>query len=421
MHIQALTRKLFDTGFFHIFGLTVVNKIVRFASSIILVRLLSKADYGTYAYAYNIFSFFIILNGMGSVSSILQLASENFSQKEKFSQYCAYGSTFGLIFSLIVCVAVLLTALFVPLPVEGSNFLLGVMCLYPAFLLIFETQTIILRSERHNQHYAYSETISTVSLFVCSMAGALILQSLGLILGQYIAFGITIIAIARLMKVRLHIGRSNLKREEKKLFQKIAFVSTLNNGLGELTYLLGTFTIGLVMASPEMTASYQVATVIPNALSFIPSSLVVYVYPWFAQHKDERGYILENFGKLLVGTGLLATVVVGLSLLLADPIIRLLFGAQYLDIILPFRILIAGFFFGAFRVVSGNLLVSQRQLFFNTFTGIYSTAIVIGLNFLLVPSFGMVGAASAQFAAMAVSGIASTVYFVWIAGKGKGI
>lgn len=57
VRIKTLVSKLRASGFFHVFGSTVINKIVVFASGLILVRILSKADYGVYTYANNIYSF----------------------------------------------------------------------------------------------------------------------------------------------------------------------------------------------------------------------------------------------------------------------------------------------------------------------------------------------------------------------------
>ena len=44
--IAEYGKKLFSTGFFHIFGSNVINKILSFASGILLVRILTKSEYG---------------------------------------------------------------------------------------------------------------------------------------------------------------------------------------------------------------------------------------------------------------------------------------------------------------------------------------------------------------------------------------
>ena len=57
--LKNLIRKLKTTGFGHLFGSSVINKILTFMSSIILVRLIPKSDYGIYSNADNILGMFI--------------------------------------------------------------------------------------------------------------------------------------------------------------------------------------------------------------------------------------------------------------------------------------------------------------------------------------------------------------------------
>ena len=75
--ISVTIDKLRKTGFFHIFGGSVINKAISFLSSIVLVRLLTKGEYGIFTYAWNIYSIILLFNGFGLESSTLQLCSEH--------------------------------------------------------------------------------------------------------------------------------------------------------------------------------------------------------------------------------------------------------------------------------------------------------------------------------------------------------
>ena len=59
---KNILKKLGDGGFTHLFGSSVINKVLGFVSSFILVRLIPKADYGVYSNADNIISMFCILS-----------------------------------------------------------------------------------------------------------------------------------------------------------------------------------------------------------------------------------------------------------------------------------------------------------------------------------------------------------------------
>ena len=80
-------RTLFKKGLVHMLGANVLNKVLSFLSSIFLVRILSKIDYGTYSYVQNIITFFILSNGLGVVSGFLQFGSLYRNSEKKYSYF----------------------------------------------------------------------------------------------------------------------------------------------------------------------------------------------------------------------------------------------------------------------------------------------------------------------------------------------
>ena len=67
---------LFSTGFFHVFGGNVLNKILVFFSSVILVRILTKQEYGIFTYSWIIYSVVALFSGAGISFGLLQICSE---------------------------------------------------------------------------------------------------------------------------------------------------------------------------------------------------------------------------------------------------------------------------------------------------------------------------------------------------------
>lgn len=61
-----LIKNLAQRGLMHMFGANVFNKIISFSGTILLVRILSKGEYGVYAYVQNIFVFFFVIERFGS-------------------------------------------------------------------------------------------------------------------------------------------------------------------------------------------------------------------------------------------------------------------------------------------------------------------------------------------------------------------
>lgn len=411
VYIKSAAAKLANTGFFHVFGSSVVNKIISFASGIILVHILTKADYGVYTYANTILGFCMMLNGFGMSSAVLQVCSEKTDNKTRLCVY-EYGLGFGAKINAALGGLIILVALFVPLKIEGANVYLALMCLMPLLTFIPDLQKTYLRAELRNADYAYANTFATAATFVLSVALAFAMQAKGLIFAQYIAFVITAIILRKKFCVPL-AADSKISEEDKRSLISIGGISMVNNGLSSLMYYLDIFVLGLVVSSENVIAAYKVATTIPTALEFIPASVVTYVYPYFSRNRDNKPWLLSNYKKLVLSLGGVNLLITSVLYILAPFLINLLFGKQYMDSVSPFRILIVSYFFaGTFRVISGNLLVTQRKLKFNTAVAVLSSAINTVMNVFFINAWQSNGAALATLTTAVVTGTVNTAYLL---------
>lgn len=410
-YLKNAAVKLADTGFFHVFGSSVINKIISFASGIILVRMLTKADYGTYTYANTILGFCMILNGFGMSSAVLQVCSEKSDSETRLRVY-EYGLGVGTKINAVLGVLIILIALFVPLKIEGANEYLALMCLMPLLIFIPDLQKTYLRTELRNADYAFANTFATAATFVLSVGLAFAIQAKGLIFAQYIAFVITAILLRRKFGVPIAV-RNEVSAEDRKSLISIGGISMVNNGLSSLMYYLDIFILGLVVSNENVIAAYKVATTIPTALEFIPAAVVTYVYPYFSRNRDNKRWLLTNYKRLVMALGSANLLITSALYILAPFFVGLLFGKQYMDAVSPFRILIVSYFFaGTFRVISGNLLVTQRKLKFNTFVAVFSSAMNTVLNVFLINAWQSNGAAVATLTTAIVTGILNTGYLL---------
>lgn len=409
---RSLYTQLVKSGFFHVFGSNTINQIVQFAYGILIVRVISKTEYGVYGYASNIYSFFLLLSGFGIVSGILQLASEYAQDADKTASLFRFGYRFGSRFNALLSLAILMVGLFVTLPIEGSNALLLMMFMLPGFRIYQDLQVIWLRVHLKNKEFGTVNTLNAILVSVMTILGAWLFQSRGIILSHYIAAILMIFMIRRRFHVPSFHATNSLEREDRKDLLQIAGISALNNALSQLLSLLGTFMLGLIISDADSIAGYKVASVIPMALGFIPGSLMVYAYPYFARNKNNKQWVMRKYRTLMAYSGMANLAIAIFGIVFAEQIIRIVFGAQYLDSTNPFRILMAGFFISAtFAGIPGNLLVTQRKLKVNLYKGIVVAISSIILNALLIPSFGSGGAALAHLIAMMISGVISTVAF----------
>jgi len=412
-------RELLQTGFFHVFGGSVINKVISFLSSVVLVKLLSKAEYGVFTYSWNIYSILLVFNGMGIETGVLQLASENGADGNYVEQVNRFGTRFGLTFDVLITIALFVIGRFVHLKIQGGGELLCILCLLPEVQLLYNLTLNNLRALKKNREYAVLSLTNTTLLFLFSVISALVFREKGLVAGYYISGIISCCVGFYCFGVRL-IGKSRLHKEDVSSLLRISFISMLNNGLSQMMYLLDVFVLGMVDPQETLLASYKVSTTIPAALSFIPTSLVIYIYPYFAEHKDDKEWCRRKYKHLVTAFGGLNAIISAFLCLGAPLIVRTLYGSEYLDAIPVFRILSINYFFsGTFRVISGNLLVSQRKLKFNLFVAIVSSAINVIADYYFIQWWGSIGAALATVVVVLVSSILSTSYLIFTFRKGQ--
>lgn len=419
---QALWDTLSTTGFFSIAGSTIINRILSFMSGILVVRLLSKADYGVYSYAYNILNIALLFNGIGVASAFIQLCCEPDGSRREV-ELERWGFKGGGLFDVLLSIAIFLWATLVPENMPGTRLLLQVCALFPLPQFLFDMQAAALRAQLRNSDYAVSNVINTSCVVAGTILGTIVAGAVGLLIGRTIGVAVSTLIVFRrfgvpefFSKYREECDGDSIKLEQRELidYARIAVSSALANGISSFTYLIGTFMIGQLLMDPLEVASYEAASAIPVALNFIPVTIMTYVYPYFAYHKDDLSWVRSNYYRLL-GLTLLGFGVVAFSCaVLAPQLVSLLYGEQYLTSVTAFRILLFGSWVGAsFRIVSGNLLVTQRLIEANLASAIITVASILALNWLLVPAAGAIGSAVAQTVGLCISGLFNTAAFAW--------
>ena len=120
---------------------------------------------------------------------------------------------------------------------------------------------------------------------------------------------------------------------------------------------------------------------------------------------EKGGRILEK----AVSMSLLVAIPLSLGgIILADQIINLLFGAQYLASITSFQILMLTILIiFPSVIVSNSILAHEQQKNFITFSMIGAIGNII-FNFLLIPTFGIAGASASTVITQLISN-----YFIW--------
>ena len=417
--IKSEIQKLFNTGFFHIFGSSVINKILALASGIILVRIIPKSEYGVYTYANNILGFFLLLQGFAMASGFLQAGSET-KDRDLQKRLYSYSLKYSMLFNLILAAAIVAYALFIPMKIDGAEQLLLLMCLTPFFTDIQELQKTDLRIQEKNKSFSFANTISSILSVITACSFSWFFKAEGLVISRYVSGALVAVFILCIYKIPVFPKAADIDKKSKKVLLGVGGISMLNNGLSKLMYLLDVFILGICVPDSNIIASYKVATQIPTALAFIPLAIATYLYPTFARNRGNKKWLMSTYKKTVGLLGLSNVLLVSILVIFAEPLIHLFFGTQYLDAVPCFRILCINYLIsGTFRILSGNLLVTQRKLQFNLWMCLFMSVMNTCLNVILINIWGSVGAAVATVITTSVSGFISTLYLIYIFKTGK--
>lgn len=407
-------KKLVATGFFHIVGSGTLVHVVGFLSNIILVQIVSKEEYGLFTYAANIYGMIMIVSGLGASQTMLQFASEKFGNKQAQAVIYQFALKFGLGANCLFAFVVILVGAIYPFEIDGAQFLIYIYAALPIFQYLNEYQAIFLRCERNNKGYSYVNLINSIVLMAASIVGAVNLGAMGFVVGQYVAT--VFIVIFSLVKYRVPFqigGSGSISKTDKRAFIKYALIVAVGNGFSQLKTLATAFLLGLLVPNAYMLANYNVALRIPTALFFLPAAICTYLYPYFAEHINDGSWCLHYFKKAIKGIFLVNLVISTILFVFAEPLLGLVFGAQYAEASGPFRILILNYLIaGTFNTLPGNLLGAQRKLGYNLGVNILTAILSIVVSAILIPAMGADGAAVGVLVSSVFSGVMYTVRLI---------
>lgn len=412
-------KNLRKKGFFSIFLSSVICKALVFVGSTILVRVLSKTEYGIYAYVLNAISMLSLLNDFGASTAALQFLTESHDNKKKQSAFFHYSLKIIFFSSVFSSLLTFLSPLYYPFTITEAKKYVFILGLLPVFSILSNIFPVILRSNLNNKKYAKLQVFSTFSNYLLLISLSLIFGLTGAIISQYAYYIILIIYSIFLTKEYLknYSRGETLNKKEKSAFLKYSFISQINNSMSGLLLVLDTFLVGLLISKSEAVASYKVASAIPHALTFISTAVAIYITPYFVKNNKNLNWIRENYKKLIlygaIGYGVMCLGII----LLSKYIILIVYGKQYLDTVKTFNILMIGLYFiSAFKVPCSNILYSLKDLKINLITNASALIINYFSNIYFIKQFGYMGAA---ITTTLINIFISLVYVIYLNNKLK--
>lgn len=407
-------KAIFRLGLAHIFGAYSINKIISFLTNTVIVHFLSKAEYGYFGSAYNVYSIFIIFTGLGMTSAELLFCSEERPAREKRAIY-KYTFLCGFVVDIVLSACMLAYGLLGQVGMPECRPYIVLLSGLPLADYVMQYLLVFLRTRRENKKFAYLSTVNSVALLLFTVVGACFGGVGGTIGGRYFAYIITIVAGIFLSRSSMPdiINKEQIDRRLKKDIWAYAVKNGACSALNTIIYLLDVAVISYVIADPEIVASYKLATIIPENLNFIPQVVIITLIPYYAKNQSNRAWLRKTTKTLFLGMAAVNLLITLFLLVSAPFVIKLLWGAQYMDSVHYYRVLSLSYFFLAtFRLFSTNILAVLRKTTFNLIVAILTGVANIVLDYILITHYAAAGAAWATVMVIVIASVASFPYLV---------
>lgn len=408
-------KKMREIGFYDIFLTSVLVKMVGMVGNMLLARILSKSDYGIYAYVLNAYSILILLGDMGTNVTAVQMCSESHLSPERQAAWFSWLFRLGMRIILVSCALVLFSGFYYPFQSDDMAFYTASLFLLPLLQNVNRFILTNARSKLENRIYAkinlFSSIIHWFALlpmsYLFSFRGAIysdyVIQFLIMLFGLYKSRGILVFRAPQgcLTKVDKHTAI--------RLSVSCGLSNIINNSLG----LVDVFFLGLLIKDVSVIASYKIAVNIPAALAFIPSAIDTVLLPRFARIQDDPRQVFRIYGKVIIAVCCFNLFLCAGTFLFGSQVMTLIYGAQYEDAAACFFILMLGYFFSSIRAISYGVLYSQRQVGINLFVVAFSAVANLILNAILIPAYGSIGAAVASASINLLAAFMMVGYLIW--------
>ena len=387
----------------NIFWLSMSQVGSRLFRAIILIyaaRVLGAAEYGIFSYVLGLAAFFTIFADIG-VSPLM--TRDVAAHPEKRNEY--FSSSF-LIKIFLLLITILLIIFIAPYfaKIEKAKYLIP----FVAFLVIFDGirdfAVAYWRGREKMEFETITVMIMNITIMVAGFAALNIFPTSGALLFSYIAS----VGIAAFLSIFL------LWKRFSKIFfyfDKNLIREILNNCWPiALLGMIGTFMLNtdIIMLGWWRTAEeigyYSAGQRIVGLLYTLPALIASSVFPTISRlikQNDKEKIKMLNEKSISAIFSIAIPLVIG-GIILAQPLIELFFGQEYIPAIASFKILIFTVLLTFPGSIISNLTTAynqQKKIFHYVVLGALGNVV---FNAILIPLYGISGAAIATIASQSI-------------------
>ena len=394
----------------HIFIATISARILSFLSSWIALQFIPNFELGLVIYALNIISLVSPISGMGASQGLLRFGALSDSAKEKNNLFI-YVLKKGTLFTFLLISLIILGSSFITYGLKEARPSLIMLAFLLFGLFLLESLKTQFRILHKNKTFAYIEISYNVILFVLVFVGSYFLQEKGYIFAMLLAPVLTFILYFHKLKITWKPDISFIP--PKMSFWKYSVFSSMSNVATQLLLVLDIILIGNLMKNPEMITIYRYVSLIPISFIFIPRVFLTTDFVMLTQNLKNKK-ITNTYIKNYLFVFFIISLIITSVCISFDTTILSFFGEEFPQYRKTFIVLIFGIVsILLFRGLFGNLLSALGKASINFWIAIIAIVLNLALNYVLIPKYGIFGAAITSATLMWVTSLLSVVLFYY--------
>ena len=369
-----------------------LSLIISTMASIIIARILGPEGKGIYALAFVLPSLLFMFAEFGvSGATVYYVAKGKYSPKDIFAVNVALSIAVGVLSSILALIIIFFFRDKV-VPGVALEYLLLAVPFIPLYIFQSYTAAILLGLQKIKK-YNFSSLVQILvfTLLICVFLWGLHRGVMAVILSSLAAYLINNLVLFLLTLKETGGISSRINFSYLRDSFSYGFKTYLGNIFGTIQSRLGTLLINIFL-NPMAVGFYSIARGLAEHLWLISQSAGAILFPRVSSqnNREER----KKFTPLICRNVLFVSAVAAIILFFAGSwLIVLLFSDKFLNSIEPFRILLIGVTAISGSIVLGNDLYGRGKPMLNTYTAALAAGLNVLLNLLLIPRFGIGGAA----------------------------
>jgi len=401
----------------YVFSASVISRGLSFLASWIAIKLIPSEELGAVIYSFQIIAFMIPVAGLGLNQGLLRYGAQLKNKLEK-NKLFIYTLKYGITGCFILIGILLISALFIDFKLERTQFYLMLLSLALISHYVFGLTKIQFLLYKKNKSFSFVELTYNILLVLLVAVLSYFYQALG----YAIALIVTplIAALISLNKLNINWLLPHKLEITNISFWKYGFFASMSNVTTQLLVSIDIILISSILNNLELVTAYKYVSLIPYSLLFLSQVVITTDFVNFTERIGDKNYIynyIKNYMKIfsLISLGCLIVIYFFGSILLS------FFHEDYSiyhNVLLVLTFGITGIL--TVRGVFGNLLSSIGKAHINFIVTSIGLLLNILLNYMLIPKYGLLGAAVTSAFLMWLTGIlCALIFFYYYSNKKK--